>query len=79
MGLVVSLFSLQNRVIPDLSFFVFFVIDVKERQSHPIQAVQMVKEKEEKKKEKGKSAKAVKKRSAVVRKAVRIRKMKNRL
>jgi len=38
--------SLQNRVIPGLSFFTFSVIDVKERQSYPIQAVQMVKEKE---------------------------------
>ena len=47
--------SLQNRVIPSLSFFVFSVIDVKERKSYPIQAVQMVKEKEDKKKkEKGK-------------------------
>jgi len=42
--------SLQNRVIPGLSFFVFSVINVKERQSYPIQAVQMVKEKEENKK-----------------------------
>jgi putative transposase len=47
--------SLQNRVIPSLSFFVFSVIDVKERQSYPIQAVQMVKEKgAPTKKEKGK-------------------------
>lgn len=38
--------SLQNRVIPGLSFFTFSVIDVQERQSYPIQAVQMVKEKE---------------------------------
>ena len=38
--------SLQNRVIRALSFFVFSVIDVKERRSYPIQAVQMVKEKE---------------------------------
>jgi len=38
--------SLQKRVIPGLSFFVFSVIHVKERQSYPIQAVQMVKEKE---------------------------------
>jgi putative transposase len=53
--------SLQNRVIPSLSFFVFSVIDVQERQSYPIQVVQMVKEKEEnKKKEKGKPAKAAK-------------------
>jgi hypothetical protein len=45
-----SFFSnLQNRVIPGLSFFVFSVINIKERQSFPIQAVQMVKEKEEKK------------------------------
>jgi len=51
--------SLQNRVIPGLSFFTFSVIDVKERQSHPIQAVQMVKEKEENKK-KEKSAKVEK-------------------
>jgi putative transposase len=35
--------SLQNRVIPGLSFFVFSVIHVQERQSYPIQAVQMVK------------------------------------
>jgi len=42
--------SLQNRVIPGLSFFVFSVIHVKERQSYPIQAVQMVKVKEENKK-----------------------------
>ena len=35
--------SLQNRVIPGLSFFVFSVIHVKERQSYPIQASQMVK------------------------------------
>jgi len=36
--------SLQNRVISGLSFFVFSVIDVQERQSYPIQAVQMIKE-----------------------------------
>jgi putative transposase len=47
--------SLQNRVIPGLSFFVFSLVDVQERQSYPIQAVQMVKEpKQQKKKEKGK-------------------------
>ena len=37
--------SLQNRVIPGLSFFVFSVIHVKERPSRPIQAIQRVKEK----------------------------------
>ena len=42
--------SLQNRVISGLSFFTFSVIDVKERQSYPIQAVQIVKRKEENKK-----------------------------
>jgi hypothetical protein len=53
--------SLQNRVIPGLSFFVFSVINVKERQSFPIQAVQMVKEKaESKKKEEKKSVKGKK-------------------
>ena len=53
--------SLQNRVIPGLSFFTFSVIDVKERQSHPIQAVQMVKEEGEKKRKgKAKPAKAAK-------------------
>jgi hypothetical protein len=54
--------SLQNRVIPGLSFFTFSVIDVKERQSYPIQAVQMVKKKDEnkKKKKKEKSGKAEK-------------------
>lgn len=50
--------GLQNRVIPGLSFFVFSVINVNERQSFPIQAVQMVKEKEgSKKKEEKKSVK----------------------
>ncbi|MEO8356991.1 MAG: transposase [Chloroflexota bacterium] len=39
--------SLQNRVISGLSFFVFSVIDVQERQSYPIQATQMIKEKKE--------------------------------
>lgn len=34
--------SLQNRVIPGLSFFVFSVINVKKRQSYPIQAIQAV-------------------------------------
>jgi len=48
--------SLQNRVIPGLSFFVFSVIHVKERQSYPIQAVQMVKKKEENKKQAKKKA-----------------------
>ena len=54
--------SLQNRVIPGLSFFTFSVIDVKERQSYPIQVVQMVKKKDEnkKKKKKEKSGKAEK-------------------
>lgn len=41
--------SLQQRVIPGLSFFAFSVIDVSERQSYPIQVVQMVKPKGEKK------------------------------
>jgi putative transposase len=41
--------SLQQRVMPGLSFFVFSVIDVSERQSYPIQVVQMVKPKGEKK------------------------------
>jgi putative transposase len=53
--------SLQNRVIPGLSFFVFSLIDVQERQSYPIQAVQMVKEpKRQKKKEKEKPSQAKK-------------------
>jgi putative transposase len=53
--------SLQNRVICGLSFFVFAVIDVQERQSYPIQAVQMIKEqKRQEKKEEEKSAKGKK-------------------
>jgi putative transposase len=45
--------SLQNRVIPGLSFFVFSLIDVHERQSYPMQAAQMIKEpKQQEKKEK---------------------------
>jgi len=52
--------SLQNRVIPGLSFFVFSLIDVQERQSYPIQVVQMIKEpkkQEQKEKEKPASSK----------------------
>ena len=53
--------SLQNRVIPGLSFFTFSVIDVHERQSYPIQAVQMIKAKEKNPPpEKGKIIKAEK-------------------
>ena len=53
--------SLQNRVIPGLSFFAFSLIDVQERQSYPIQVVQMVKKAGEKiQKDKQKSAKAKK-------------------
>ncbi len=40
--------GLQQRVIPGLSFFVFSLIDVNERQSYPIQVVQMVKQEGEK-------------------------------
>ena len=61
MGLDVSFPVCKTVSFPGLSFFVFSVIHVQERQSYPIQAVQMVKEKEEnKKKEKGKPAKAAK-------------------
>jgi len=53
--------SLQNRVIPGLSFFAFSVIDVKERQSYPIHVSQILKptgERIEKEKKKpGKKAK----------------------
>ena len=35
--------SLQQRIIPGLSFFVFAVIDINERQSYPIQISQIVK------------------------------------
>jgi putative transposase len=55
--------SLQNRVIPGLSFFVFSVINVKERQSYPIQAIQMVKEKEASQKQVKKKAVKIEKRS----------------
>ena len=54
--------SLQNRVIPGLSFFTFSVMEVKERQSYPIQAVQMVKEKEENKKQEQKKSVKIEKR-----------------
>lgn len=53
--------SLQNRVIAGLSFFVFSVIDVQERQSYPIQAVQIIKEqRKQEKQEKEKPAKGKK-------------------
>jgi putative transposase len=54
--------SLQNRVIPGLSFFVFSVIHVKERQSYPIQAVQIVKEKAVSQKQAKKKAVKIEKR-----------------
>jgi putative transposase len=54
--------SLQNRVIPGLSFFVFSVINVNERQSFPIQAVQMVKEQEASQKKVQKKAVKIEKR-----------------
>jgi len=50
--------GLQQRVIPSLSFFVFSLIDVNERQSYPIQVIQMVKKEGEKtQKDKAKPAK----------------------
>jgi putative transposase len=53
--------SLQNRVIPSLSFFTFSVIDVQERHSYPLQAVQMVKAQDKNPSpEKGKVVKAEK-------------------
>jgi putative transposase len=55
--------SLQQRVIPGLSFFVFSVIDVQERQSYPIQVVQMVKPEGEKAKKEQKKPAKTKKRS----------------
>jgi putative transposase len=55
--------SLQQRVIPGLSFFVFSVIDVQERQSYPIQVVQMVKPEGEKAKKENKKPAKTKKRS----------------
>lgn len=69
--------SLQNRVIPGLSFFVFSVINVNERQSFPIQAVQMVKDQEERKRRQRKSLSKKKSVRWVARKAVRIRKVKS--
>ena len=69
--------SLQNRVIPGLSFFVFSVINVKERQSFPIQAIQMVKEKGESKEKEEKNQSEKRSVRSVVRKAARIRKVKN--
>lgn len=54
--------GLQNRVIPGLSFFVFSLINVKERQSYPIQAIQMVKEKEANQKKVKKKAVKIEKR-----------------
>lgn len=53
--------SLQNRVIPGLSFFVFSLIAVQERQSYPIQAVQIIKEpKQQEKNEKEKPSQSKK-------------------
>ena len=55
--------SLQQRVIPGLSFFVFSVIDVQERQSYPMQVAQMVKTKGEKAQKEKKKPATGKKRS----------------
>lgn len=54
--------SLQNRVIPGLSFFVFSVIDVNERQAHPIQVAQIVKPAGEKTKQNKKKSVKTRKR-----------------
>jgi hypothetical protein len=54
--------SLQNRVIPGLSFFVFSLIDVQERQSYPIQAAQIIKESKQARKKEKEEASQVKKR-----------------
>jgi putative transposase len=55
--------SLQNRVIPGLSFFVFSLIDVQERQSYPIQAVQIIKEPRQPQKKEKEKPSQVKKRA----------------
>jgi hypothetical protein len=53
--------SLQNRVIPGLSFFAFSVIDVNERQSYPMHVSQILKTAEERtEKERQKSGKKAK-------------------
>jgi len=71
--------SLQQRVIPGLSFFVFSVIDVNERHSYPIQISQIVKPAGEKSKpDKKKSVSTTKLSSEVGRKVARTRKRKNR-
>lgn len=54
--------SLQNRVIPGLSFFAFSVIDVNERQSYPIQVTQIVKPAGEKTKQNKKKSVKTRKR-----------------
>jgi DDE superfamily endonuclease len=40
--------SIQQRVIPSLSFFTFSLVNVREERSYPLQAVQVVKSPEEK-------------------------------
>jgi putative transposase len=55
--------GLQQRVIPGLSFFVFSLIDVNERQSYPIQVAQLVKLVDEKTKPDKKKPAKVKQRS----------------
>lgn len=54
--------SLQQRVIPGLSFFAFSVIDVSERQSYPIQVAQIVKPAGEKNKQNKKKSVKTRKR-----------------
>ncbi|MCC6300675.1 MAG: transposase [Anaerolineales bacterium] len=57
--------SLQNRVIPRLSFFVFSLINVQERRSYPIQAVQIIKESKQPKQKREKKKATQEKRRAV--------------
>ena len=52
--------SLQNRVIPGLSFFVFSLVDVQERQSYPLQVAQIVRMEGERGQKKEKLPKAEK-------------------
>ena len=55
--------NLQNRVIPGLSFFVFSLVDVKERQSYPIQVAQIVRPEGERVKQKKERLQKVEKRA----------------
>jgi putative transposase len=70
--------SLQQRAIPGISFFTFSLVNVRERQSYPVQTAQVVKSAEEKAASKAKAQEKKAKRTAEKKKPGRPKGSKNK-